>query len=152
MDFLGIGPGELVFILVLALIVLGPRDMEKVGRQIGSFVRRFILSPEWRAVRKTSEQIKDLPAKFIREANDDLQDVRQEVGKVGRELDQTVQAVGDDLPKISRPQDENRIAPKPRPVPAKTAASQPVVRSAPVVIPQGRFAKTTDASPKPEGD
>jgi Sec-independent protein translocase protein TatA len=45
MEFLGVGPLELFFILVLALIVLGPKDMIKTGRQLGSFLR-YPLSPQ----------------------------------------------------------------------------------------------------------
>jgi Sec-independent protein translocase protein TatA len=35
MDFLGVGPLELLFILLIALIVLGPNDMVKTGRTLG---------------------------------------------------------------------------------------------------------------------
>jgi hypothetical protein len=35
MEILGIGPSELLFIVVLALIILGPRDMQKAGRTLG---------------------------------------------------------------------------------------------------------------------
>ena len=29
MDFLGVGPLELIFILIIAILVIGPRDIEK---------------------------------------------------------------------------------------------------------------------------
>lgn len=145
MEVLGIGIWEIAFILLLALIVLGPRDLEKVGRQIGAFIRRFILSPEWRAMRQTSEQLKDIPARLIREANVDLQDVDREVRKAGREVDDSLRAAGADLPAVELPQDENRIAPTPGPVPVKPAATPP----GPVLIPQGRLTK--GAGDKPGG-
>lgn len=40
MDILGVGPLELIFILLLALIIMGPKDMVKSGRTIGRFLRK----------------------------------------------------------------------------------------------------------------
>ena len=41
MEILGIGTSELVFIVIIALIVLGPKDMQKAGRTIGKWLRKF---------------------------------------------------------------------------------------------------------------
>ena len=41
MDFLGIGPGELVLILILALILFGPKRLPEIGRALGKSVREF---------------------------------------------------------------------------------------------------------------
>jgi sec-independent protein translocase protein TatB len=68
MDFLGIGPLELVFILIIALIILGPKDMVKAGRTIGRLLRNLITSPNWRAIQQTSREIRSLPTRLIREA------------------------------------------------------------------------------------
>jgi Sec-independent protein translocase protein TatA len=68
MDILGIGPLELIFILIIALIVLGPSDMVKAGRSIGRFLRQIVTSPTWRAVTKTSSELRTLPNKLIRDA------------------------------------------------------------------------------------
>lgn len=82
MDILGIGPLELIFILIIALIVLGPSDMVKAGRTIGKYLRRIVTSPTWRAVTKTSSELRTLPNKLIREAGleDDLKEI-EEVAK-----------------------------------------------------------------------
>jgi sec-independent protein translocase protein TatA len=41
MDFLGVGPAELIVILIIALIVLGPRRLPEVGRAVGKTLRDF---------------------------------------------------------------------------------------------------------------
>jgi Sec-independent protein translocase protein TatA len=68
MEVLGIGPLELFFILIIALIVLGPKDMVKAGRTIGQFMRKIVTSPTWRAVNQTSDELRKLPNRLMREA------------------------------------------------------------------------------------
>ena len=77
MDILGVGPLELLFILIIALIVLGPNDMVKAGRSLGKFLRKVVTSPTWHAVQQTSKQLQTLPDKLIREAGleEDLKDI-----------------------------------------------------------------------------
>jgi sec-independent protein translocase protein TatA len=36
-----IGPGELIIVLVIALIVLGPKRLPEVGRSVGRGMREF---------------------------------------------------------------------------------------------------------------
>ena len=38
---LGLGPTELIVILVLALIIIGPGKLPEVGRALGSSLREF---------------------------------------------------------------------------------------------------------------
>ena len=68
MDFLGIGPLELVFILFIALIILGPKDMVKAGRTFGRLLRNLVVSPNWRAIQQTSREIRNLPNRLMRDA------------------------------------------------------------------------------------
>ena len=79
MEFLGVGPLELFFILILALIFLGPRDMVKTGRMLGKFLRRIVMSPTWRMVQQTSRELRTLPNRMIREAGmeEDVKDLDQ---------------------------------------------------------------------------
>lgn len=78
MDILGVGPLELIFILIIALIVLGPSDMVKAGRTIGRFLRQVVTSSTWRAVTRTSDELKTLPNKLIRDAGleEDLREIQ----------------------------------------------------------------------------
>ena len=108
MEILGIGPMELLLILVIALIVMGPNDMVKTGRTIGKFLRQIVKSPTWQAVQQTSRDLRYLPNKLMREAGmeeevEQLKEIgknvnamgemqaslTQEIGKVSQEIQQT---------------------------------------------------------------
>ena len=77
MEVLGVGPLELFFILIIALIFLGPRDMVKAGRTLGKMMRQIVMSPTWRMVQQTSRELRTLPNRMIREAGmeEDLKDL-----------------------------------------------------------------------------
>ena len=137
MDIFGIGPTELVFIILIALIVLGPKDMEKTGRTIGRWLRNMTTSEGWRAFRDTSREIRNLPNRLMREAN--LEDLEKDVGKIGKEIKEATDvkgfgtwadpAAGRPQPPRSKPQSaeasENRIAPPEPHAPEKEADKEP---------------------------
>ncbi|HWK26292.1 MAG TPA: twin-arginine translocase TatA/TatE family subunit [Solirubrobacter sp.] len=41
MPFNNIGPGELIVVLVIALLVLGPKRLPEVGKSLGKGIREF---------------------------------------------------------------------------------------------------------------
>lgn len=45
MNFLGIGPFELLIIAIIALIVLGPKGLSDLGHKTGRFVHKVTRSP-----------------------------------------------------------------------------------------------------------
>lgn len=74
MDILGIGPLELIFILIIILIVMGPKDIVKSSRVVGKFLRSVMTHPTFRLVQDTSREIRNLPYRLAREAGvEDLQ-------------------------------------------------------------------------------
>jgi len=77
MDFLGIGPLELIFILLIALIIFGPNDIVRAGKTLGSFMRKVVRSDGWRAFQQASKGMRDLPTTLMREAGLDEEDLRQ---------------------------------------------------------------------------
>jgi len=132
MDIFGIGPTEIVFIILIALILLGPKDMEKTGRTIGRFLRDMTKSESWRAFRDTSRELRNLPNRLMREAN--IEDLEKDVGKIGKEIEESATvkgfgtwpnpAAGSPKPVPPKPQpaeaSDNQITPpKPTPPPAK---------------------------------
>lgn len=80
MDILGIGPLELFFILLIALLVFGPNDMVKAGKNLGKFLRRIVQSPGWQIVQKTSQDIRYLPNRLMREAG--LDELKEEMPQI----------------------------------------------------------------------
>ncbi len=88
MDILGIGPLELLLILIIALVVLGPKDMVKAGRTIGRFLRVIVTSDTWKVINQASRDIRNLPNRLIREAG--LEDLRKDIPtaeSIRKELD-----------------------------------------------------------------
>lgn len=69
MDLFGIGPLELLLVLLLALLLFGPRDLEKAGRSLGRGLNKLIQSETWRTVTHASRKLKDLPRELMRQAN-----------------------------------------------------------------------------------
>src|SRR5512144_610671 len=80
MEILGIGPSELLYIVVLALIVCGPRDMQKAGGTIGKWLRNVVTSDGWKLFQQTSREIQTLPNRLMREAAlDELREVQKDL-------------------------------------------------------------------------
>jgi Sec-independent protein translocase protein TatA len=84
MEILGIGFGELLLIVLIILILFGPKEMVKTGRTLGQWLNRMVRSPTYQVLTKTGEEIKNLPRNLMREAN--LQEVEQEVREIGQSV------------------------------------------------------------------
>jgi sec-independent protein translocase protein TatA len=66
MGFLGIGMGEILFILVIALMIFGPGKLPEIARTLGRFVREFkkhssALTKDFRE--EFDKQVKETPNK-----------------------------------------------------------------------------------------
>jgi sec-independent protein translocase protein TatB len=91
MEILGIGAPELVFILLIAIIVLGPRDMQRAGRTIGRWLNQLVRSDSWRVFQRTSAELRNLPRNLMREANMEMAELDQELRKtIDPRLDPTL--------------------------------------------------------------
>jgi len=81
MEILGVGPSELIFIIIIALIVLGPKDMQKAGKTIGQYLNKLVRSDGWKAFQQTSRELRNLPTNLMREANMDLAEAEKDIRK-----------------------------------------------------------------------
>ena len=80
MDILGIGPLELIFILLIALIIFGPNDMVKAGRTAGKFLRSLLRSEGFQTMQKVTRDMRNLPNRLMREA--ELEEISQEINNI----------------------------------------------------------------------
>ena len=99
MEFLGVGPMELFFIIILALIILGPRDMQKAGKTLGQWMNRMVKSDTWKLIRQASNKIKYLPNELMRDAGlEEIKNASQEISKVVKQdISQTNKDISRDI-------------------------------------------------------
>jgi len=77
MNIFGIGPLEIVFVLIIGILVLGPDGMISAGRKMGKFMRSIIKSNSWQNIRKGVSEIQYLPQRLMREAElEELNELR----------------------------------------------------------------------------
>ena len=88
----GIGPLEVIFIVIMMLIILGPRDMVKTGRKLGETVRKLRESPTLAMIRNTAGALRNLPETFIsetgvQEMQEELLRGTEEIRDLGKDLE-----------------------------------------------------------------
>ncbi|MFQ5922872.1 MAG: hypothetical protein ACE5M4_08515 [Anaerolineales bacterium] len=100
MEILGIGPLELLFILLIALIAVGPRDLGKTARSAGRLLNQLYRSEAWKNLREASSSIRTLPNRLAREA------ALEELQQVKGEMEEDVAAGIDQLKDINLAPDQ----------------------------------------------
>ena len=81
----GIGTPELLVILVLALVVVGPERLPEIGRTVGRVLREF---------RKVQDDVRDMVQTGL---GSDLDDVRKELRGTADELRKTSRDIASDV-------------------------------------------------------
>jgi Sec-independent protein translocase protein TatA len=116
MEILGVGPLEFFFVLLIALIIIGPRDMAKTARTLGRSLNRLYKSDSWRMILQASRNLRTLPNRLAREAEmADLREAREAIREAG-------QGISGDVHKL---QDDLKAWTAPPPSPQKPAPSAP---------------------------
>ena len=92
MEFLGIGPLELVFIILLAIIIFGPKDIVNTSKTVGKSLNKLVRSDTWKTINQTSRELKNLPTRLMRETGlEELeQSTKEEMAKVDTVIQQTI--------------------------------------------------------------
>jgi sec-independent protein translocase protein TatB len=109
-----IGWSELLVIGVVALVVIGPKDLPRVLKTVGYWVRK---------ARNVSREFQSSIEQMVREA--ELEDVKKEIEKVSsldlhKEIERTVDPTGDLKKSLEPP-----VLPSLDPVPASADAALP---------------------------
>lgn len=120
MEILGIGAPELIFIVIIALIVLGPKDMQKAGRTIGKWLRDTVTSDGWKLFQQTTRELRNLPNRLMREANEDL-------NKIGDDLNTAINTTDNRRSSFTQP-----VGAKPVVLPTPPT-SRPSVENDPII-------------------
>jgi Sec-independent protein translocase protein TatA len=96
MEFLGIGPLELISILLIIFVVMGPGDMVKMGSTLGKTLRNIRQSEVWAAMQRASKELRTLPDTLAKQVDlDDLKEMKNE-------LQQDIKDSAEDLKGIDR--------------------------------------------------
>ena len=91
MNIFGIGPLEIIFVLIIGILVLGPEGMVEAGKKLGQFMRSIIHSSWWKNVRQGVTEIQHLPQRLIREA--ELEELNQLRKLTEEEIIQTLSSL-----------------------------------------------------------
>jgi sec-independent protein translocase protein TatB len=84
MELLGIGPMELLVILIIAVIIFSPQDLAKGGKTLGHWINRLYRSDTWKSMKQVSQEMQNLPNRLAREAQlDELKDLEQGINLDG---------------------------------------------------------------------
>ena len=177
MQIFNIGPVELILIILIMFILLGPEGMIKTARQIGTWIRSLIKSPIWRDIMGYSREIRDLPTKIVRETglDEDLKeiqktttdlnsDIKGTISEANKEVEQSLKDAGSvdvrldtNPPAASRPypatvpppaRQTNPTPAKPVSAPAENKAAENPAPAAPVQT----FHKYTTDEDEEEGE
>jgi Sec-independent protein translocase protein TatA len=94
MEILGIGIPELLFIVLLILILFGPKEMVKTGRTLGRWLNQMVNSPTYKLLTRTGSELKNLPRNLMREAN--LDEYQQDIRTIGEDVAKKTSAIFDE--------------------------------------------------------
>jgi Sec-independent protein translocase protein TatA len=89
-DFLNVGPWELIVVLIIAILVAGPQRMLEIARSLG----------------RVSRQLRDLSREFTTALQAELQAAEKEAGQSGPDLSDVRQDLEDALSGSAQPRAE----------------------------------------------
>ena len=98
MKFLNVGALELLFILLLAFIVLGPEKAIKTAGDVARWLRDLTKSAFWRDLVATSREIQNLPKTLMEdsEIQRTFNDLDRTTGEIRATFEEPERMIGDE--------------------------------------------------------
>ncbi len=95
MKVFNLGMGEILFILLLLVIIFGPKSLVKTAREAGAFLRKVTKSPYWQEVWATRRELEEIPKMIAKEAQ--LNETLRELNHDTRSISSSVTSAVTDL-------------------------------------------------------
>jgi Sec-independent protein translocase protein TatA len=116
MDILGIGPLELVAILLIIFIVMGPTDIAKMANTLGKTLGNLRRSEMWTAMQRAQSELRSLPDTLAKQAElEELREIKKEIEKDLSATSKDIKALDQELVAWTRrdgPRDAKEIKDK----------------------------------------
>ena len=82
----GLGLPELIIILLVGFVVIGPKRSRELAVSVGRIIRRAMRSEWWREFNQVTNALRDLPNTLVRmaELEDDLRRVRTDLNQAAQ--------------------------------------------------------------------
>jgi Tat protein translocase TatB subunit len=135
MNFLGIGPFELLLILVIATVVLGPERMAQTGRMLGQLYAQY--RTRWQ--KDVDEMTREL-RRELEVLQDEMDEIRQSAESEIKAAQDAFESVIDTEIDLEAPDGEAETAP-----PNTHAVTDPTSETDPQVQSEGLTLKEGDA-------
>ena len=84
MRIFNVGIREVILLLVIMLILFGPRQMQENARKAAQTIRRFVRSDTWRTFLGLYDDVNTIKDQVVRESG--IQEVRDSLRGVNRQL------------------------------------------------------------------
>jgi len=88
MQIFNLGIGEVLFVLLIAVIVLGPDRIVASSRRAGRFVRGAASNPVWRDILATTRELREIPNQLMEETglNVEMKEIQSGISSITSEV------------------------------------------------------------------
>lgn len=122
MDILGVGFSELIFVLIIALMVFGPKRLPEIAGKLGGYIAQLRslsdgLMAEWQREINAANQLEEL-----KKVNQDIKGIKENLTQTKSDLQQAKKDVDDGARSIAPKASLPRFSP-PSTTPAETTAT-----------------------------
>jgi sec-independent protein translocase protein TatB len=100
MQIFNLGFGEILFVLLIAVIVLGPERIAASSRRAGRFIRAAASNPVWRDILATTRELREIPNQIMEETGlkVEMEEIQSGISTINHEITGELDETRSDLP------------------------------------------------------